>query len=76
MKRIRRAAFGVATVIPPSKPGALAQCALCPWGEFVPHRARSKWSALDRAFARLRAHAKKQHPDTFPKFSTAQEIFG
>lgn len=76
MKRIRRFFYGVAAVIPPQTPGALAQCAFCEWGRFFRAHKRKRYSALARAAASLRIHARRVHPDKFPKFSTAEEIFG
>jgi len=55
--------------------GALAQCKFCEWARFVPDRKRSRYSALARAAASLRAHARLRHADKFPKFSTAEQIF-
>lgn len=76
MKRVKRAFYGVSRVIPPQKGGALAQCAFCEWGVFLFAKARHNYQPLHRAFARLRAHAKKHHADKFLKISTAAEILG
>jgi hypothetical protein len=76
VKRVKREFYGVVARIPPQKPGALAQCAFCEWGRFFPDRKRKRYSALARAAASLRAHARKVHRDKFVRFSTAEEMFG
>ncbi len=75
-KRVHREFFGVVCRIPPHVPGALAQCAFCEWGRFFPDRKRMRYSAVARASASLRAHAKRAHAAKFPQFSTAQQILG
>jgi hypothetical protein len=76
MKRIRREFYGLVARIPPHVPGALATCAFCEWGRFYRDNKRKHWNAVDRAGAALRGHARKCHADKFPKFSTAEDIFG
>jgi hypothetical protein len=51
MKRIARYFYGVASVIPPQTPGAIAQCAFCEWGRFFRANKRKRYSALARACA-------------------------
>ena len=63
MKRIQREHYGIVCRIPPNKPGALAQCKFCEWARFVPDRKRSRYSALARAAASLRAHARLRPGD-------------
>ena len=75
-KRIKREFYGVVRRIPPYEPGALAQCAFCQWGRFFADRKRMRYSAVARASASLRAHAKKAHGDKFLAISTAEEILG
>lgn len=76
MKRVKRESYGIVTRVPPQEPGAIAQCAFCEWGRFFPDRKRKTYSALSRAAASLRAHAKNVHKDKLLHFSTAEEIFG
>ena len=76
MRRVRREFYGVVARIPPHEPGALAQCAFCEWGKFFADKKRTRYSALARAASSLRSHARRSHPDKFPKFSTAEQIFG
>ena len=76
MKRIARYFYGVASVIPPQTPGAIAQCAFCEWGRFFRANKRKRYSALARACASLRDHARRAHPDKFPQISTPEQIFG
>lgn len=74
MKRVQRETYGITRWIPPQPGGALTQCLFCTWGRFVEDRKRKR-SAVSRAAAKLRAHVKSEHPDKFPHFATAQEIF-
>jgi len=76
MRRVKREFYGVVARIPPQQPGALAQCAFCEWGRFFPDRKRKRYSALARAAASLRAHARRLHADKFLQFSSAEQIFG
>jgi hypothetical protein len=48
----------------------------CQWGRFFADRKRMRYSAVARASASLRLHAKKAHGDKFLTVSTAEEIFG
>jgi hypothetical protein len=74
-RRVCRFFYGIAARIPPHQSGAMAQCAFCEWGKFFPDQKRRRYSAVARAASSLRAHARKNHPERFPHFSTAAEIF-
>jgi hypothetical protein len=74
MKRIQRTFYGTAFWIAPREGGALAQCAFCESGRFFEDRKRKRYSAVVRAAASLRVHAKRMHADKFLKISTAAEI--
>jgi hypothetical protein len=75
-RRVARFFYGIAARIPPHQSGALAQCAFCEWGKFFAEKKRGRYSAVARASSSLRAHARKDHPERFPAFSTAEQIFG
>jgi hypothetical protein len=75
-KRIIRELYGIAATIPRCKPGAMAQCAFCEWARFFPDSKRKRRRAIYRAAAALQGHARTKHADKFPKFSTAEEMFG
>ena len=65
MRRTHKEFFGRVNRIAPRAGGALAQCAFCEWGRYFPDRKRKRYSALSRAAASLRAHAKREHSDRF-----------
>lgn len=73
-RRIMRESHGTVVKVAPIETGALAQCALCPWGRFFPDRKRMRYNAMDRAAASLRIHNKRAHPETRLHISTAEEI--
>ncbi len=75
-RRVRHGYFGFVRRTPKQESGAIAQCSFCEWGCWVAERKRKKWSALDRAAAKLRAHERTAHQDKFTHYSTAEEIFG
>lgn len=67
MKRVRREFYGITRRIPPRTGGALAQCFFCEWGRFFADHKRKRYSAVARAASSLRAHARREHPDSFPE---------
>lgn len=66
-RRVVRNRYGVIARIAPRVTGALAQCRHCTWGKFVQDRARTRYSAMARAAASLRAHVKCSHPEVSSK---------
>jgi hypothetical protein len=62
-----RAPAGLVTRVTPRKGGAFAQCRFCEWGEFFEDKKRMRYSAMARAAASLRQHARREHADKVPK---------